>query len=269
MPLVTNNLIVKNELPLVYADTNENRLISLYLDMVRKSVLGLIVEDPNIGVFGSKEFSSDARENGGDWPSLAHSMIGNKRMTNIQEVAKIVISDNIDGDFAETGVWRGGACIFMAAIARAYNLNKKVWVCDSFEGLPKPNDEYPQDSGDVHYTHKEHLGVSLEQVKKNFEKYDLLSDKIEFIKGFFSDTLPTAPIEKLSILRLDGDMYESTIVALRSLYDKVESGGFIIVDDFNLASCSKAITDFSVERDDDFYAKMIKIDGSAQYWRKD
>lgn len=236
----------------------------LYLDLVQKCILGLIYQD---GSTQNPVFDENERTNGLAWPLQAHSMIGAKRMNNIQELAQHVIDENIPGDFAETGVWRGGACIFMAAILKAYNItNRSVWVCDSFAGLPPPNIvDYPQDAGDSHHSCPQ-LAISLETVQSNFARYNLLSDQIKFVKGFFSDTLPTAPIEQLSILRLDGDMYESTIVALENLYLKLSIGGYVIVDDYFLPNCRRAIEDYMSANN--IKSELIAIDSSSVYWKK-
>ncbi len=106
----------------------------------------------------------------------------------------------------------------------------------------------------------------LEEVQNNFWKYDLLDESVQFLKGWFKDTLPTAPIEKLAILRLDGDLYESTMDSLSSLYDKVSNGGFIIVDDYVLPTCEPAITDFRKARN--IQEPLVRIDNHAVYWRK-
>jgi len=139
-------------------------------------------------------------------------------MENLRSLATQVIEENIPGDFIETGVWRGGACIMMNAVLEAFEASDRlVWVADSFEGLPKPSPEkYPADEGDLHHTNRE-LAISIEEVKANFAAYGLLNERVRFLKGWFKDTLPNAPIEKLAILRLDGDMYESTMDALVSL----------------------------------------------------
>jgi O-methyltransferase len=118
-------------------------------------------------------------------------------------------------------------------------------VADSFEGLPKPNAEkYPKDAEDDHHTLSNHLAISLESVQENFKKFNLLNDQVKFLKGFFSETLPTSPIEKLSILRLDGDMYESTMDGLVNLYPKLSVGGYILIDDWGLQPCKDAINDY-------------------------
>ena len=118
----------------------------------------------------------------------------------------------------------------MRAILMAYGIkNRTVWVADSFEGLPSPDSQYPADTGDIHHLYKEVLAISLEQVQENFRRYDLLDGQVHFLKGWFKDTLSNAPIEHLAILRLDGDMYSSTMEALQALYDKLSPGGFLIM----------------------------------------
>jgi O-methyltransferase/8-demethyl-8-(2,3-dimethoxy-alpha-L-rhamnosyl)tetracenomycin-C 4'-O-methyltransferase len=87
---------------------------------------------------------------------------------------------------------------------------RKVYVADSFEGLPRPNPEaYPADNGNRLYEHTE-LAVSLEKVKDNFNRYGLLDDQVVFVKGFFSETLPALQAGPFALIRLDGDLYEST-----------------------------------------------------------
>jgi O-methyltransferase len=153
----------------------------------------------------------------------------------------------------------------MKGILKAYNSDKKVFVADSFEGLPPPDPKYPADRGDTHHTIKI-LAVSLEEVNQNFKKYDLLDENVVFIKGFFEHTIPNAPVDKLSILRLDGDMYSSTIQVLESLYHKVSVGGYIIVDDWCLHNCRKAVNDFRERRN--ITDEIINIDGIGVFWKK-
>jgi O-methyltransferase len=205
---------------------------------------------------------------GKDWPPDAETMIGLKRLANLRNCVRTVIEEDIPGDLIETGVWRGGACILMRGALNAYGDDRRcVWVADSFQGLPKPNsDKYVADAGDEFWTHNDYLGVSLEQVKANFARYNLLDDRVKFLKGWFSETLPTAPIEKLAVLRLDGDMYESTIDAISALYPKLSVGGFVIVDDYFLKGCESAIHDYRDAHG--ITDPMIPIDDWAVYWRR-
>ena len=184
------------------------------------------------------------REQGDDWPRLAHTMIGMRRMSNLQECVESVLQDNVPGDLIETGVCGGGASHLMRAILKAYGVkDRKVWVADSFEGLPPPSPAVHADKGD--FLHKiDILAVSLDEVRRNFEKYGLLDDQVEFLKGWFKDTLPTAPIQRLALMRLDGDMYQSTMDALTNLYPKLSAGGYVIIDDYAWKACRQAVTEF-------------------------
>jgi macrocin-O-methyltransferase TylF-like protien len=171
------------------------------------------------------------------------------------------------GDFVETGVWRGGATMFMRAVLKAYGIKDRcVWVADSFEGLPAPDlTKYPADDGDALQKYNEFLIASLEEVKDNFKRYNLLDDQVRFLKGWFKNTLPAAPIKSLAVLRLDGDMYESTMDALTHLYPKVSRGGYVIIDDYHRESCRQAVTDFRSAHAID--EKIQEMGGRGVYWQ--
>lgn len=213
-------------------------------------------------------FSAQQREEGRVWPGYADTMIGSKRLDNLQFCVETVLRENIEGDLIETGVWRGGACILMRAILAAYAIEgRKVYVADSFEGLPKPDTgKFPSDKGDRHHL-KKLLAISQEEVASNFRKYALLDDQVVFLKGWFKDTLPNAPIEKLAVLRLDGDMYGSTMDALTNLYPKLSIGGFCIIDDYALKRCKQAVDDYRA--DNGVSAEMKVVDWTGRYWRKE
>jgi O-methyltransferase len=221
----------------------------------------------NSRVFANTDDLSQVREGGRDWPVRAHTMIGLKRLDNLQFCVETVIIEGVPGDLIETGVWRGGACIFMRAILKAYgDMERQVWVADSFAGLPEPNEtEYEADRGDPSHTFVE-LAVPREVVAKNFERYGLRDDRVRFLEGWFKDTLPTAPINSLAVIRLDGDMYESTIQALEALYPKLSRGGFVIIDDYGCPPCAQAVHDFRKRNavNDHIY----DIDGMSSYWRR-
>lgn len=240
----------------------------LYVDLMIKCLINSIYEDHSIQPGLPNEYNSKLREVGKDWPSIGHSMIGQKRMENIHYCVKDVLKNKIPGDLIETGVWRGGATILMRSILKVYGDKKrKVWVADSFEGLPPPNSEkYPADKNLDLNKYKE-LAVSLDQVKSNFAKYGLLDNQVVFLKGLFSETLPTAPIKSISVLRLDGDLYESTMDALVNLYPKLSIGGYVIIDDYGVISaCAKAVEDY--RRDLNIDDQIIWIDLDGVYWKK-
>jgi O-methyltransferase len=167
----------------------------------------------------------------------------------------------------ETGVWRGGATIFMRGLLAAHGINDRVvWVADSFQGVPPPT--HPQDANfDLSAKVYPFLTVSRKEVQGLFERYGLLDDQVKFLEGWFKDTLASAPIETLSILRLDGDLYESTMDALNPLYAKVTTGGFIIVDDYySCPPCKRAVDDFRATKG--ISDEMFKIDDQSVFWRK-
>lgn len=265
--------------------------VGLYLDLMKKVLTNVIYPDgayanirqaddptstePPIPVegLGKKlfEYEAAARDGGRDWPITAHTMVGRKRLDNVQECLETILADDVPGDMIETGVWRGGVCIFMRAFLSAHGVtDRTVWVADSFEGLPPAGDRDPDPieamGHDVATVNDEVLAVSLEEVQQNFERYDLLDDRVRFLKGWFSDTLPTAPVEKLSLMRLDGDWYDSTMDALVNLYPKLSPGGFVIIDDYCVPGCFDAVADFRKEHGVD--AEIIDIDRMGAYWRK-
>jgi O-methyltransferase/8-demethyl-8-(2,3-dimethoxy-alpha-L-rhamnosyl)tetracenomycin-C 4'-O-methyltransferase len=156
----------------------------------------------------------------------------------------------------------------MRGILAAYaDTQRRVFVADSFSGFPSPSPAiYAADAGDPLHTYNE-LAISRKEVEENFRRYDLLDEQVVFLEGWFKDTLPVAPIQQLAILRLDGDMYESTIQALDALYHKVSHGGFVIVDDYHLASCAQAVDEFRARAG--ITSPLIPIDGWAVWWRVD
>jgi hypothetical protein len=242
-----------------------------YLALLRDSLIGLLDEDPSFELKprgGQMRFDARRRIDGEDWPVLAVSMIGAHRMAQLQQAVEYVIAQGVPGDLIETGVWRGGACILMRAVLMAYGVqDRRVWVADSFAGLPAPDPaKYPTDRGDLLHTF-EQLAVPVETVKRNFARYRLLDDRVVFLKGWFKDTLRTAPIERLAVLRLDGDLYESTMDALTALYDRVSPGGIVIVDDYGvIATCAAAVDDF--RRDRGITEPIQRIDKSGVYWQR-
>ncbi|MDR4985763.1 macrocin O-methyltransferase [Bacillus cereus] len=260
----------------------------LYLELLKKAILFEIwqeheqyspahveipinlmrfIEVHNLKLMHQVQPNPEARKYGMDWPAIAHSMVGRARLNQLHAAMETVIKEEIPGDFIETGVWRGGSCIFMRGFLKANDIqNRQVWVADSFQGLPAPNvEKYPQDQGDTLYT-IDYLRVSLEEVQRNFQKYDLLDNQVTFLKGWFKDTLPTAPIKEIAIARLDGDLYESTMDSLTNLYHKVSPGGFIIIDDYGLHTCEAAVTDF--RKENNINEPLVRIDHYGAYWRK-
>jgi O-methyltransferase len=241
-----------------------------YLDELEDALTGYSAADPPLpgSPFPVHGFEPSYREEGLDWPSTALTMVGRRRLHNFRALIERALDEGIPGDVLEAGVWRGGASILGRAVLASREVtDRQIIAADSYEGLPPPSDQFPADAGADFHTHPE-LAVSLEQVQANFERFGLLDDQVVFLKGWFRDTMPLVDAEALAVLRLDGDMYESTIVPLRYLYDRVSPGGWVIVDDYQLmTACRRAVKDF-------FAARAIRphlhdIDHVGVYFRKE
>lgn len=237
-----------------------NRLDALILELTRLNTLsGEAWEKRRLGL---------------DWPTDgAETMIGVERLTNVRDLACDVLARRVPGDFMECGTWRGGCAILMAAILEEFMLStvdqytRKLYIADSFQGCPAPDPAYPADRGDPH-SGFEFLKVSLDTVQANFRRYGLERRFVEFLPGWFKDTLP-GPVGPLALLRIDADMYESTTQALEALYDRLQPGGYLILDDFhNIANCQRAIVEFRARRG--ITTPMNNADSwCAVYWRKE
>jgi len=199
-----------------------------------------------------------------DWPKEAETMIGVKRLANIQYCIEQIIKDEIKGDVIECGVWRGGATIFMKAVLNEYKDQRKVFVADSFNGFPS-NLRYEYDRM-AEFLDEPILKVSKEEVQKNFEKYGVLDDRVEFVEGYFSESL-VGFTNRLALLRVDCDLFESVMDVLENLYNNVEQGGFVIIDDFGqIEQCQVAVHMFRIKHK--IVAKIEQIDYAGIYWRK-
>ncbi|MBO6496687.1 MAG: class I SAM-dependent methyltransferase [Roseivirga sp.] len=197
----------------------------------------------------------------------ADTMIGRKRLNHIEYCLDTILKEEVPGDVIECGVWKGGVTIFMKAYLEVYQTkNRAVWIADSFEGVPKSTlaqDKYTDLSKEAYPG----LAIPKEEVIRNFEKYEVPLENVKFLEGWFKDTLPHAPMEKLALLRLDGDLYESTMDVLQSLYHKLSTGGFVIIDDFRaLPQCEEAVKDFRSEHA--ITEEIQMIDSEAAFWRK-
>ncbi len=208
------------------------------------------------------------RDEGNDWPPSAETMVGRQRLTDVRRCVETVLRDGVPGDLIETGVWRGGVTILMRGILEAWSdADRRVWVADSFEGLPAPDlDTYPEDAGHD-LSNVAALAVSAAQVRSNFERYGLLDERVHLVEGWFSDTLSDAPIDRLAVLRLDGDLYQSTMEVLDALYPKLSVGGFLIVDDYGAwEPCRRAVDDYRTRHG--INDEIVEIDWTGIHWRR-
>ncbi|CAF1327584.1 unnamed protein product [Rotaria sp. Silwood1] len=248
---------------------SESPLVRAYLDVVRDTVCGLTLRSQERAVDGDRNhirpLNIDQRIKGLDWPLIGITMVGQKRLINIEWSLRLVIANEIPGDFIECGVWRGGSSIFARAVFKALNINDRhVWLADSFQGLPKARTTNDND----HWSKQEYLKVSLEEVQINFHSFNLLDNQVHFCKGYFVDSLPRCNVSRIAVLRMDGDMYESTMDQLFNLYSKVQVGGVIIVDDYIIPECNRAVHDFRRWHQITEEIRSISGDQPGHYWIK-
>jgi O-methyltransferase len=244
----------------------------LYLDLLTRALANTIYQDDAWLPNGAEApFDATRRAGGADWPKVAHTMVGLKRLDNLRALAQRALDEAIPGDFIETGVWRGGCCILLRGVLAASGVtDRKVYVADSFEGFPPPNPDAPHHDKTLGLILRRspQLAIGLAEVKRNFTRYNLLDDQVVFVKGFFKDTLASLDARSFALLRLDCDLYEPTMEALSALYPRLSSGGYVIVDDYNwIPECRAAVNGY---RDSmSISAPIHAIDESGVWWRKE
>jgi O-methyltransferase len=268
----------------VLAETDRDTR-SAYLDLLRRDLTRYgrdelvpvrwwrvgrrILKIRNYMLVRERPFDQRKRDMGLDWPADAETMIGMQRLTSLQHCVETVLADDIPGDLVECGVWRGGASILMRAVLAAYaDETRCVWLADSFAGVPPPDAaNYKADKGIRLDRAAGVLAVPESEVRANFQRYGLLDGRVRFLPGWFKDTLHDAPIDRIAVLRLDGDLYESTIQSLDALYPRLSPGGFCVIDDYHaLEACRQAVADYRAKHG--VSAEIVEIDGTGVFWRK-
>jgi hypothetical protein len=244
---------------------------SAYLDLLKRVLTDTVLQpEPQRGQPGFREsFALHYFEN-----PRALTCVPLQRLDNVEECVRRAVEDGVPGDLMEAGVWRGGVTIFMRAVLQELGVNDRtVWVADSFEGLPQPDhNRFPKEA--LAYESPamrklRFLAAPLLQVRGAFQCFDLLDDRVRFIPGWFRETLPSAPIEHLAVLRLDADFYESTRDVLVSLYDRVAPGGFVIIDDYgedDWTYCRRAVDEFRASLG--IREPLEPVDPYCWMWRK-
>jgi hypothetical protein len=191
-------------------------------------------------------------------------MVGLARLDDLQACVEQIARDGVAGDVIEAGTWRGGASILMRATLDAYGAGDRVvWVADSFQGFPADDEHHP-DRGSL--SGIDYLSVPVDQVEANFARLGY-EQGVRFVPGFFEDTLPALAGHAWSLIRLDGDTYEATSIALQSLYPGLAVGGYLIVDDYGaLEECRRAVDEFRTLHA--ITEPIEQVDWTSVRWRR-
>lgn len=203
------------------------------------------------------------RSVGLDWPLQGASMAGLARLDDLQQCVESVVEEGVQGDFIEAGTWRGGAGILMRATLDTLDgqADRTVWLADSFEGFSAETEGLS-----AHLSNVDFLAVPEQEVRDNFARLGC-ERGVRFLPGFFQDTLPKLGDRAWAIVRLDGDSYEATLVALESLYPGLADGGYLIVDDYVVSKeCREAVDDYRHEHG--ITEALDPVDWSCVRWRR-
>jgi len=212
-----------------------------YVELIKRSITNYAYLG---GAAPVREFSSathyDARQ--GRWlvdPLARPLTLLNRRQLDLIEQSMLTLEAQcVPGDYIEAGVWRGGVIILMNALLRAYGIaGRRIHAADSFAGIPR-NVRFKHDPVD---TWSDRWVASLDEVKQNIARFDLLDDRVVFVPGYFADSLGHLAGERFGLIRLDVDSYESVETSLTRLYPLLSCGGIVIIDDWHLVPCRMAV----------------------------
>lgn len=184
-----------------------------------------------------------------------YTMTSIERLLALDEAIDYITRQQINGAVVECGVWRGGSSMMMAkALLKRGVQSRSVYLYDTYEGMSEPTAddislhgsqaEKKYDST-IKDGHSDWCYASIEDVRQNMESTGYSADSIHYVKGKVEDTIPSTIPEKIAILRLDTDWYESTKHEMEQLYPRLVSGGVLIIDDYgHWQGAKKAIEEY-------------------------
>jgi O-methyltransferase len=198
-----------------------------------------------------------------------YTMVKNGSLENLYRLVQAANAQDLAGDIVECGVWNGGSAAVMGVACREdsrYVSARTIWLFDSFQGLPAPGARDGETEKKAFFKGWNKGGT--ENVVRVFKKVGFPSAQIRIVPGWFDATLKTAAVDRIAVLHIDADWYDSVKLVLDAFYDKVVPGGFLVFDDYGLwQGCRQAVTDFCVERGID--GAVIKRVGPHQaYFQK-
>lgn len=270
------NLLSKSVRNTLYPDSSKASVSNVDIDKCKHIVSQLSINHPEVLKENPHLFDPNVFAKMISYTKRAravHSFVNEAGISNVINCSLDAANNEIPGDFVEVGTLRGGIGIIMAGIIREFNLDKNLHIFDSFEGLSEPNkfdskfDQYVwHQYRDYFSDHEFDCKCSLAEVKDNFSKYDL-NNIPKFYKGWIPDCFFEFK-SPICCLRIDVDWHQATFDSLEALYQHVSSGGYVIIDDYNLEGCKTAVDQFISK-----YSLNIKIEYACKssgiiYWKK-
>ena len=197
-----------------------------------------------------------------------YTVLSEERKNALYQCAESVNSNNIQGDFVECGVLNGGSAGILGGILLESNMNRKMWLFDSFEGLPEPSEADIDSHGEKG---KKGLFTGSEEKVREliFDKLKMSDKRVEIVKGWYEKTVPETEkrIDKIAVLHMDCDFYESVKICMNSLFDKIQSGGYLVIDDYGRwKGCKKAIDEFFMQRN--IIPELSESDYTGRVYKK-
>jgi O-methyltransferase len=195
-----------------------------------------------------------------------YTVVGPERLAVLYTAVSRANGDGLPGDIVECGVLNGGSA---AVLASNMGADRKIWLYDSFEGLP---DAAPQDGAKAKLEVGTAVG-SIEKVQEVLAKVGVSSDRYIIRPGWFTDTFSLPKPDTVAVLHLDADWYEATLLGLETFYDRIPDGGWVVLDDFGYwEGCRKGFYEFCrrtgieplVRRGD--CSQLYWIKGEKHYW---
>jgi O-methyltransferase len=236
-----------------------------YIELIKRSVTNYLYlgGEDEFRTFSSCDHYDPPK---GEWriDPLARplSLLDRRQLALVETSILSLESQGVPGDYIEAGVWRGGVIILMRALLNAYGIaDRRIVAADSFAGIPM-NVRFRHDPVDAW---PDRWVASLEEVRAAIARFDLLDDRIEFLPGYFADTLHTLAGRRFALVRLDSDSYESTETSLVHLYPLLSKGGVLIIDDWHLTACKMAVSRYRTEHG---IEDPILTRGGNAYWVK-
>jgi O-methyltransferase len=245
-------------------------LRAAYLDLLKLALCDLVgTSTISVGKWPDGSLTSRVlagenrrlRSAGMDWPQQGLTMVGLNRLDDLQRCVETVVADGVEGDLIEAGTWRGGASMLMRATLDSLGArDRTVHLADSFQGFPVADRQ-------GHLNRTSFLAIAEEEVRDSFARLGL-ADGLRFLPGFFEETLPGLAGHPWAVVRLDGDTYEATWLALDVLYRDLAVGGYLIVDDFHaMPECGRAVEAFRAHHG--IEEPLEKVDWTCMRWRRE